>query len=87
MPNSDRSGVLFKTSVKYEKSSIALHHGLLAEILHRYSRTREVIDLRMGTVRQGEEGQQMPVVGNGGIISFLYSDPSFYFWTTRLSVS
>jgi hypothetical protein len=84
MPNSDRSGVLFKTSVKYEKSSMALHHGPLAEILHRYSRTREVVDLRMGTVRQGEEGQQMPVVGNGGIISFLYSNPSLYFWSTRI---
>jgi hypothetical protein len=47
----------------------------------------EVVDLRMGSVRQGEEGQQMPVVGNGGVISFLYSYPSLYFWTTKLVVS
>jgi hypothetical protein len=29
----------------------------------------------------------MPVVGNGGVISFLYSYPSLYFWTTKLVVS
>lgn len=41
----------------------------------------------MGSVRQGEEGQQMPVVVNGGIISLIYSYPSLYFWATRPSVS
>jgi len=30
MPNNERSGVLFNTSVKYEKSSVALRHGRLA---------------------------------------------------------
>jgi hypothetical protein len=54
-------------------------------MLHRDG--QEVVDLRMGSVRQGEEGQQMPVIVNGGVISFLYSYPSLYFWTTGLTVS
>jgi hypothetical protein len=85
IPNSDRSGVLFRTSVKYEKSSTTLHDDPLAHVLHQDG--QEVVGLRMGSVRQGEEGQQMPVVVNGGVVSFFYSYPSLYFWTTKLTVS
>jgi hypothetical protein len=87
MPNSERSGVLFKTSVKYEKSSVTLHDDSLAHILHQDDRSQEVVDLRVGSIRQGKERQQMPVIVNGGVISLLYSYPSLYFWTTRLTVS
>lgn len=70
MPNSERSGVLFNTRVKYEKSSVTLHRDRLAhsciKVIARSSR-----DLRMGSVRQGEERQQVPVVVNGGITSLV----------------
>jgi hypothetical protein len=84
IPNSERSGVLFKTSVKYEKSSVTLHDDSLAHSLHQDGRSQEVVDLRVGSVRQGKERQQMPIIVNGGVISLLYSYPSLYFWTTRL---
>lgn len=40
MPNSERSGVLFKTSVKYEKSSVALQGRLLARSCFELVATR-----------------------------------------------
>lgn len=87
MPKSERSGVLLSTRVKYEKSSVALRYHWLADSCVKTVACKRGVELRMGTVRQGEEGQQLPVIVNGGIVSLIYPYPSLDFRTTRLTVS
>lgn len=41
----------------------------------------------MSSIGQGEEGQQLPVVVDGGIVSFFYSYPALHFGSTTQGVS
>lgn len=35
--------------------------------------------LRVGPVREGQKGQQVPVVVDGRVVSLFHADPSLYF--------